>query len=71
VDLEKSFDAGTGYRYVGIGSYINVRGKDLSGKEVPAHVRGALDYAKDNHVYSSDLFDASNSATRRLLALLE
>lgn len=60
--LEKSFDAGTGYRYVGK-ALINAW-KDLAGKEVPAHIRGALDYAKDNHVYSSDLFDASNSATK-------
>ena len=60
--LEKSFDAGTGYRYVG-NALINAW-KDLAGKEVPAHIRGALDFAKENHVYSSDLFDSSNSATK-------
>lgn len=60
--LEKKFDAGTGFRY--LGKALDYAWKDLSGKEVPTHIRGALDYAKENHVYSSDLFDASNSVDK-------
>jgi len=60
--LEKSFDAGTGYRY--LGDAINTAWNDLNGGTLSPVEKGAFEYAKKNHVYSSDLFDASNKATK-------
>jgi len=60
--LEKSFDLGTGY------SYLAKAGMDMMseriGSKIDPVVQGALDFAKKHHVYSSDLFEASNEVKK-------
>lgn len=60
--LEKSFDAGTGYRY--LGDAIVTAFRDASGQAVKPYQKEALQYAREKHVYSSDLFDSNNSVTK-------
>ena len=60
--LEKSWDAGTGYRY--LSSALMTIFKDEAGSALKPYERDALKYAKDNHVYSSDLFETSNTTTK-------
>jgi len=60
--LDKTFDAGTGAAYLGKGFVVAT--KAAMGKAIDPVMRGALDYAKQNHVYSSDLFDSSNRAVK-------
>ena len=60
--LEKSWDAGTGYRY--LSSALMTIFKDEAKATLKPYEREALKYAKDNHVYSSDLFETSNKTTK-------
>jgi len=56
--LDKVWDGGTGASYLAKGAMYAYAAID--GKKLPDHIQGGLDYAKDNHVYSSDLFDANS-----------
>ena len=60
--LDKSFDAGTGATYLAKG--IATAAKDAMGKPIASYMKDALSYAKENHVYSSDLFDSSNKSVK-------
>lgn len=60
--LEKKFDAGTGFRYLAQG--VRWQLKELNGEPLPKYIKDAYSYAEQKHVYSSDLFDTSNSVSR-------
>lgn len=60
--FDKNFDFGTGYSYFGDAALKMISMK--AGKKVDGITQGALDYAAKNHVYSSDLFEMSNSSRK-------
>jgi hypothetical protein len=60
--LDKKFDAGTGYRY--LANAIDTAYKDVAGLPVEPWQRDALKYAKEKHVYSSELFDSNNNTSK-------
>ena len=60
--LDKGFDFGTGYASLGE-AFMKMVKLELGGK-VDGVTQGALDYANKNHVYSSDLFENSNSVRK-------
>lgn len=57
--MEKNFDFGTGYAALGE-AFMKMTKLQLGGK-VDGITQGALNYAEKHHVYSSDLFENSNS----------
>ena len=60
--VKTTFDAGTGYSYMARAAIDMM--KERTGGKLDAITEGALKYAKDNHVYSSDLFEAGNSVKK-------
>lgn len=60
--LDTNFDFGTGYSYMGNALVKMIQTQ--MGQKVDGVTQGALEYAKKNHVYSSDLFESSNSTRR-------
>lgn len=60
--LDKGFDFGTGYAALGE-AFMKMTKLELGGK-VDGITQGALDYANKHHVYSSDLFENSNSVRK-------
>ena len=62
--VEKGFDAGTGYSY--LSKALMTMWAEERGSGMKPYQEAAIKYAKDNHVYSSDLFEANNAANRSL-----
>jgi hypothetical protein len=61
--LDAGFDLGTGYAYLGKGAITAL--KEHVGK-ADAFEQAAFKYARENHVYGSDLVEHSNRASRDL-----
>lgn len=62
--LDTNFDFGTGYSYMGNALVKMIQAG--AGQKVDGVTQGALEYARKNHVYSSDLFENSNSTRNNL-----